>query len=564
MFDINVLFLFSCPHSSLHCSGYHLFMFESYFNSFDGGLELCLTVGGEIAVAEDNVGLEEWKESIRRIPALRTGVTVWTGYTDRDTEDRFVSVLSGEVMTWTDWESGQPNDWGGRENCVNYNNQTEKLRDNFCGSNDVAIVCKVPESAKYMLSGVCKDSPADTFYVVRDSRELLGYTQTNLRLSLSRRRWEITFSRNNSLIAFMDETLELPIGEHRWHFNISDCRDVNASTRTLNLHTAVPQPGHFCCSDGACLDSELVCDNKYHCQDRSDEDKARCQMIFTDPEYDKEKPPTENGLIGGNDNTQINANLSLIEIISIDETKSEFCVLFSLVLEWRDSKVHYTFLKDQMEMNVVKRANWTSIWLPDLTFTTLTGDAENVKIIDKNIYIRKMGEPELSSDVDEISVHEIYSGTENKIYYSILSQATFSCPFNSIKNYPFGDEECNFDFYISGPDNRLTNISEYEINFLISESNAEIGRYRVIGGHMERGGDKFREGMNNKVFPGQNDRQYLEEYFRCKGELQNFYFQPQTTHESDSPPIEINLQHPAGHLPAHSSDEHHQSGKFQR
>ena len=153
-------------------------------------------------------------------------------------------------------------------------------------------------------------------------------------------------------------------------------------------------------------------------------------------------------MVGGDDNTQIMANLSLIELISIDEGKSEFCVVFSLALEWRDSKVVYTFLKQELEMNVVKKDNWTSIWLPELTFTTLTGDADQVKIIDKSIYIRKVGRARLSSDVDSISVDEIYEGNENKVYYTILSQANFYCPFNSLKYYPFGDEQCKFEFYI--------------------------------------------------------------------------------------------------------------------
>ena len=477
-----------------------MFLFESYFDSFSAGMELCRAVGGETAVPEDNVGLEEWKEVIRRSPALRPGLTVWTGYTDRETENLFVSSLSETLMTWTDWEEDQPNDWGGREDCVNYNTVTELLRDNYCGASDVAMVCKVPNSVKFMLRGVCIKSPADSFYVGRRSDLLLGYTQSQLVLSVTRRRWEIQFSRNNSLIAFMNQTLELPLGEHDWYFTRGHCKDEDKTSRTLNFHISLSEPGHFCCSDGVCIDSEQVCDNKYHCKGRTDEDKTRCQMVVLDSEYEKEKAPRERDSRSGNDNTQITANLSLMEVISIDETRSEFCLLFSLVLEWRDSKVYYTFLKNQMEMNVLKKDKWSSIWLPNLTFTTLTGDAEKVKIIDQNIYIRKLGRPELSQDVDKISVSEMYEGTENKIYYSLMSQATFSCPFNSIKYYPFGDEECQFKFYISGSDNRLTNISQHQINLLIPDSSLEVGRYKIKGTKMERFDSHLRRHMTVTIF----------------------------------------------------------------
>ena len=337
-------------------------------------------------------------------------------------------------MAWRDWEEGQPNDWGGSEDCAVYRSREETLRDISCQSNDVAVVCQVPGQTKYMLRGVSLDSPADSFYVVRDSQEFLGFIQTKMVLNTARRRWEIQFSKNNSLIAFMNETLELPVGQHHWHFLSNDCRDDELS-QSLNFHVSVSQPGWFCCSDGTCIDSELVCDNKYHCLDRSDEDKVRCQMVLKDPEYDKDKPPREARMTGGDFNTQIRAELDLLELISLEETKSQFCVVFSLVLQWRDTKLDFTFLKEQMEMNVIKRDNWTDIWLPDLTFTVLTGDTERVKVIDKNIYIRRLGEPSLSGDVDTRQVEEKYQGSDNAIFYSLLSQATFTCSFSSIKFY---------------------------------------------------------------------------------------------------------------------------------
>ena len=114
---------------------------------------------------------------------------MWSGYTDQEVEGSYLSVLRpGLEMAWQDWEEGQPNDWGGREDCVVYRTREEKLRDVPCQSNDVAIVCRVPENTKYMLRGVCLDSPADSFYVVRDRRDLLGYIQTKMILNTASRR----------------------------------------------------------------------------------------------------------------------------------------------------------------------------------------------------------------------------------------------------------------------------------------------------------------------------------------------------------------------------------------
>ena len=80
-------------------------------------------------------------------------------------------------------------------------------------------------------------------------------------------RWEIVFTDNGTLLAYTNTT-QLPLGLHTWHFEEgADCGDM--SSRELLLHRTLPQPGHFCCGDGSCISSELVCDNNQHCEDRS-------------------------------------------------------------------------------------------------------------------------------------------------------------------------------------------------------------------------------------------------------------------------------------------------------
>ena len=76
------------------------------------------------------------------------------------------------------------------------------------------------------------------------------------------------FTDNGTLLAYTNTT-QLPLGLHTWHFEEgADCGDM--SSRELLLHRTLPQPGHFCCGDGSCISSELVCDNNQHCEDRSD------------------------------------------------------------------------------------------------------------------------------------------------------------------------------------------------------------------------------------------------------------------------------------------------------
>ena len=61
----------------------------------------------------------------------------------------------------------------------------------------------------------------------------------------------------------------LPLGFHPWYFPTSACTDPGeeeVAYRTLNLHPDVEQPGNFCCDDGTCISSALVCNDFPECQ----------------------------------------------------------------------------------------------------------------------------------------------------------------------------------------------------------------------------------------------------------------------------------------------------------
>ena len=105
----------------------------------------------------------------------------------------------------------------------------------------------------FTLHGVCLESQVDKYYVLLDSNELLG-------------------------LAFLEETDEyFPSGTHKWYFVDTACTDPGQDWRSLNLHLDVEKPGKFCCDDGACIKSELICNNFADCEDGSDE--RNCQFL---------------------------------------------------------------------------------------------------------------------------------------------------------------------------------------------------------------------------------------------------------------------------------------------
>ena len=101
------------------------------------------------------------------------------------------SLYLGSPAAWLNWQEGQPNNWGGSEDCVlvDMKNSIETRDDNCDTRNDV--ICNVKGFQHFMLRGVCVKSPVDSFYVLGEAEKLTGYTQTLMLPSEKRSRWEI-------------------------------------------------------------------------------------------------------------------------------------------------------------------------------------------------------------------------------------------------------------------------------------------------------------------------------------------------------------------------------------
>ena len=109
---------------------------------------------------------------------------------------------------------------------------------------------------RLMLRGLCSHVEADRFYYLAASKsEFLGMFSTKLTFSTQLDRWVLMEMRGDKVIATPENNF--PLGRQPWF--LDSCKDPEtSSTRTLSLHLDVEQPGHFCCDDGSCIDSEMV------------------------------------------------------------------------------------------------------------------------------------------------------------------------------------------------------------------------------------------------------------------------------------------------------------------
>lgn len=98
--------------------------------SFDAAEDGCLSAGYQLAVFDDS---EEQDWAVDQSVALRGGAW-WFGLTDRDSEGDWSHWITGEPVVFSDWASGEPNDWGAGEDCASYLFSGDKWNDYPCGT----------------------------------------------------------------------------------------------------------------------------------------------------------------------------------------------------------------------------------------------------------------------------------------------------------------------------------------------------------------------------------------------------------------------------------------------
>ena len=197
--------------------------------------------------------------------------------------------------------------------------------------------------ASLKLRGVCKNANADTFYYLMNQTSLLGPSRS--KIVWTNQRWEMRNKKEE--VIGISTKVGIPIGTNPW--SVFACSQEKMS---LNLQAGVEEPGHFCCDDGACIDSSLVCDSRDHCDDGSDE--ARCDKVFLEEKYDKSIPPE----VSDNDpldpqfySSDINTAIEILDVTDVDQRTKTFSVFIQLDMEWRDNNIQFAYLKDNFYDN---------------------------------------------------------------------------------------------------------------------------------------------------------------------------------------------------------------------
>lgn len=94
--------------------GQKYYIYDGLVDNFDEGTKFCKAAGGKIVFPRDaaeNQGLLKVS-----IASGLNGQKVFIGVTDSKIEGQFVG-LDGQLLTYTNWALGQPDDYKGGQDC---------------------------------------------------------------------------------------------------------------------------------------------------------------------------------------------------------------------------------------------------------------------------------------------------------------------------------------------------------------------------------------------------------------------------------------------------------------
>ena len=239
----------------------------------------------------------------------------------------------------------------------------------------------------------------------------------------------------------------------------------------MNLHQLAKE-GEFCCNDGLCIQSEKRCDNAVDCIDHSDE--KECPLVRFPDQYNIQSPPVQSSIQRFSSEvmpivpTVVEAFIDVHDIIDVKEVASEISIQFAITLKWKDSRLDYLYLKQDIEKNIIE----DEIWIPKIDFPNLKEYIRDSMVI---VEVSREG-PMTSNPSNELTMQEIYSGSDNTLILEAAYQNKFICSFEDIKEYPFDVEICTIEIAYTGSNYDLVDLTPVGLKYL---GRSSIGQYTL-------------------------------------------------------------------------------------
>ena len=90
-------------------------------------------------------------------------------------------------------------------------------------------------------------------------------------------------------------------------------------------------------------------------------DERGCQLIKVDEDYKADRPPQPAGRVRQDDKTEslteVRADLTILDILAIDDSSAMFKLFYTLKLQWTDLNLNYCDLGEDQNYNILREVS---------------------------------------------------------------------------------------------------------------------------------------------------------------------------------------------------------------
>ena len=362
----------------------------------------------------------------------------WTPIT-QVSDGTWIDLNSKSPVKEISWANGQP----GAESCAIYVTVWSGIGSWPCTVNpkESYIYCPCSLPVPHLrLRGLCPDSRIDQFYLARNDplTGFLFYYGTHKTIAtFDGKKWEMLTAFFNTKASTNAKPNTFILGKHSWSISgdSEDCHLGKPYTTELKLTGC--QDGDFTCDDGQCVRMVERCNQVPDCRDESDENG--CQLIVFKNNYNKNIPPIGRTAGGGSVPAEVKISINLMKVVEIEERDHSIHLQFEINLQWREDRVKYQNLKDEVSLNALSERDIRTLWLPRIEYantdqkdTTRLGMewewVTQVSVLKEGDFTR--------SGLQEVDEAEIFKGDQNTLTMIQAYTEEFQCQY-MLQRYPF-------------------------------------------------------------------------------------------------------------------------------